>query len=482
VNPGWLAALDDRNGIGIDTTSDTYFMTDYEGDVTNRNDNIIEVDVDGIILNAWETDGPSNDTYNGTSIDEILDIAVVPGTPTRYFATAFNDGNKVYELDLIQNGLWADDSWGKIGECTVPGLTDNYGIDYDEANGVLYHVGDSNTVVVTDLECNLVTSFTCSGAANYNSGVTFIEGVWPAEVWVTDPTSNTTTRCEATGEQPDWEVVQAMSQVGMGDVFAIGDANLWDNYDHDSNGTVSLFEFDNEQLAFNVFALGEECTYCRNIALFKDNYNPLGIDPDPNEEIMTARKIAYETYGSADMGTIDLSPYCKVIVASDQPLSFYQALSSNRSWFEGWIDTGGIFEFHGATYSVDDDWQGLTMPGGFSHVRSLVDDVTISDSTHDLLNQPNTITGTELDGWNYSTHGYFVSLPMNANPIVLHGANVQPTTSEFTLGKGCVVATDQTLEYGWDLGYSAILENFILYSECSGFSRVYLPLFFAVYP
>ncbi|MDZ7704236.1 MAG: hypothetical protein U5L04_07130 [Trueperaceae bacterium] len=57
------------------------------------------------ILNAWEMDDEvgSNDSADGSEIDSIIDIAVVPGSPTRYFATAAYDGALVYEIELHQN-------------------------------------------------------------------------------------------------------------------------------------------------------------------------------------------------------------------------------------------------------------------------------------------------------------------------------------------------------------------------------------------
>ncbi|MGW8227157.1 MAG: DUF4350 domain-containing protein, partial [Anaerolineales bacterium] len=58
-------------------------------------------------------------------------------------------------------------------------------------------------------------------------------------------------------------VVQALVPLGSGDVFAIGDANLWDSSDLDSNGVANLNEYDNSRLALNVFAFGRQCTQCR---------------------------------------------------------------------------------------------------------------------------------------------------------------------------------------------------------------------------
>jgi hypothetical protein len=47
--------------------------------------------------------------------------------------------------------------------------------------------------------------------------------------------------------------VQAMADLGSGDVFVIGDVSLWSNGDADGDSTDNLSEYDNTQLALNVF-------------------------------------------------------------------------------------------------------------------------------------------------------------------------------------------------------------------------------------
>ncbi len=208
VNPGWPASLDNRTGVGYDFTTGHYFLSDYQGDLSIRDDNIVEIDATGRILNAWETDGTSNDSYDGSIINQIIDIAVAPGAPTRYFATAIGDGNLVYEIELRKAGQFIPNTWSKVMTCTVPGLSDSIGIDYDAQNGVLYHSDwNSTNIVVTDLRCNVLDVFTCNSGSGMNTGVTFVEGKWPPEVWVTDWVSNRTTRCEAVGHKPPPEVI-----------------------------------------------------------------------------------------------------------------------------------------------------------------------------------------------------------------------------------------------------------------------------------
>jgi len=327
-------------------------------------------------------------------------------------------------------------------------------------------------------------------------------------------------------------VVQALSPVGAGDVFAIGDANLWDNTDLDGNGIVNLYEYDNAQLAKNVFAFGKKCEQCW-WALFKDNdpwapqtlqrlsipyptaesddeslldstgnfsqgdlntiaqlYSREDVDNllaapalgevspewiDPNERVMQAWNIPYTIFHSTDIAGVDLEPYCKAIVASQQPLTFYQSLSENRTWFESWINGGGMLEFHGAPY-LSDDWSGLPMPGGFSMSYYNSNNVSINDAAHLLSSRPNPISSAELENWGFSSHGYLVDLPADSLEIITHESAGMPMAAKFSLGDGCVVATELTIEWGWDLEYSPILENYILHDDCESNYHLYLSL------
>ncbi|MFW6136343.1 MAG: hypothetical protein ACOC7N_05940, partial [Chloroflexota bacterium] len=205
-NPGWPWSLDNRTGVGHDFNTDTYFLPDYNGDLSNADDNIVEITPDGVILNAWEMDDEvgGNDSSDGSAIHSVIDIAVVPGDPTRYFVTAAYDGSIVYEIALTKTGTWwTPNSWSTLMTYTVPGLTDNLGIDYDAEHEQLYHSGwQTTTIVVTDLSCTPVETFTCPSEAGYHSGITYIEGSDPPEVWVTNFTDDRTTRCEAPGVGP----------------------------------------------------------------------------------------------------------------------------------------------------------------------------------------------------------------------------------------------------------------------------------------
>lgn len=193
-NPGWPVTLNARTGVASDNSLLRLFTTDYHGDLS-RWDNIVETDGSNIIQNAWETYGPSNDSADGTSIYGILDIAVIPGVTPRYFVSAIEDGSVVYEIQLAKLGQFVPNSWQTVKTCSVPGLGDNAGIDYDQEHGLLFHSdAASSKIVVTDLDCHPVSTFTCPSPSGFSSGIAYAEG--HSEVWVTDKNSNQTTRCK----------------------------------------------------------------------------------------------------------------------------------------------------------------------------------------------------------------------------------------------------------------------------------------------
>ncbi|MFQ6107576.1 MAG: thrombospondin type 3 repeat-containing protein, partial [Thermoplasmata archaeon] len=201
-----------------------------------------------------------------------------------------------------------------------------------------------------------------------------------------------------------------------------------------------------------------------SVALFQNN-DPWGTTS--NKDILTSNGISYDVFTSADMGVVDLSGYDKIIVSSQQTNSFYQDLAANRAWFESYIAIGKKFEMHGATY-FSDSWDGLIMPGGFSSVDSMmIDQLTISDPGHEVVNNPHVITDSEIDNWLYSSHGHLTGFSVSPKVIIEDTLTGDPVLAEFRFGGGTVIASMMTLEWAYFWGYSPLLENLILYNPIS---------------
>ncbi|MFX0065464.1 MAG: hypothetical protein ACFFC7_25105, partial [Candidatus Hermodarchaeota archaeon] len=155
---------------------------------------------------------------------------------------------------------------------------------------------------------------------------------------------------------------------------------------------------------------------------------------------------------------MSLTMYQKVIISPMQSVSFYDALETNIVWLENYVRYGGVLEVHAATSPTVGDW---ILPGGFGFIKNNTDNIDIVDPTHYILNNPNfNITETELEGWGASTHGYFNN---TSEATVILTDSAEPVLFEIRYGLGYIVATGQTLEYGYEHAYSDFLENVVWY-------------------
>jgi len=196
------------------------------------------------------------------------------------------------------------------------------------------------------------------------------------------------------------------------------------------------------------------------VALFQ-NWHPW--DYPSNEEALDRYGIPYVVFSSGDFGAVDLSIFTKVVIASDQDQTFYNAMDAYRWWFEDYVRNGGVLEMHAACWSWHGGgWIG-SLPGGLEWTSYYVDYVTIVDYTHPVVTTPNPISDAELDSWSTSVHGYFRNYPANSHIVIIEDSTMQPAYIEFEYGNGFIVASSQTLEWAYKQRLSLILENSLLY-------------------
>jgi hypothetical protein len=201
-----------------------------------------------------------------------------------------------------------------------------------------------------------------------------------------------------------------------------------------------------------------------SVALFMDA-DPWG--STANEAVLTSYGISYAVFNSSHMGRVDLGWYAKVIIASDQPQAFYDAMNMSLGWFEDYVEDGGVLEIHAADGGWNSGyWVGL-LPGGLQFIHQGEDLINITDPTHPVVRTPNPITDTELDYWGSSVHGHFNdTYPVESRIVLTDNSTGLPVYLEFDYGFGHIIASSQTLEYGYMNGRSLILENsLLLYSQ-----------------
>ena len=200
--------------------------------------------------------------------------------------------------------------------------------------------------------------------------------------------------------------------------------------------------------------------YAYMVAIVKNN------DPwlsPANEHILKNYNLPYVIINSNQFGSVNLKPFSKVVIASDQDQTFYYSIETYRWWFEKYVAEGGTLEIHAA----DGGWHGGEwvgpLPGGISWASYYSDYVQIVDDQHLIVNYPHEISEWELNNWYYSVHGYFYGYPSDAHAILIEGYTSHPAYLELNYGNGTIVASSQTLEWGYRLGYGQILENSLLY-------------------
>ncbi|MFW9856219.1 MAG: S8 family serine peptidase [Candidatus Thorarchaeota archaeon] len=177
--------------------------------------------------------------------------------------------------------------------------------------------------------------------------------------------------------------------------------------------------------------------------------------------ILESNGIAFNVLESQFFGSTNLSFYQRVIIPSDQPQSYYDALSLHLGWLEAYSQAGGIVEIHAADRgSNSGTWSG-TLPLGIIYHYSIQNIIDVEDPSNPIFFSPNIITDDELDYWGVSAHGY-LSNTGGAN-VILSGAGL-PILIETTHGQGYYLISCQTLERAYNWGYSMILENILLYN------------------
>ncbi len=207
--------------------------------------------------------------------------------------------------------------------------------------------------------------------------------------------------------------------------------------------------------------LGETCEPALSAAAVFRDAEPWG--STSIQDILTANGVTFGLFASADIGVVSLAPFDKVVIASNQSPAFYDAVSDNAAWFDAFVTGGGVLEFHGAS-AYENDWSALPMPAGLTIApqdpNTADDALTIVAPAHWLVSAPNAIAPGQIDGWGFSTHGYFTGAGAPFATIIREDEFQQPVLIELDSGAGCVIATMMTVE--WSGADPEVLENLLL--------------------
>lgn len=180
-----------------------------------------------------------------------------------------------------------------------------------------------------------------------------------------------------------------------------------------------------------------------------------------NEYALKELGIAYDVVGSSQLATTDLSKYGMVIIASDQPTWTYNNFISSKDKIANYVYNGGVLVAHATDRGWQDGyWSSSFLPMGVTHVNNYNNALSIVDSSSPIVNG---ITDAQLDGWGYSTHGYFTNVPAGAHIIIGITGNPTgyPTYIEYSYGSGKVLATMETIEWPWKMNFGEAQKNLL---------------------
>jgi len=192
------------------------------------------------------------------------------------------------------------------------------------------------------------------------------------------------------------------------------------------------------------------------VGIFKDS-NPWG--STAWEQVCLANGIPYEIHTSSEFATLDFSQFQVIVVCSVQGDAYYAAYMANAAKFVNYVTSGGFLFYAGCTQSSM-TWPPY-LPGTTINNLYQGDNYNvIDDPTHPAVaGMPSPIYGT------WASHNYFTNVPAGVH-VICHGqGHGYPTLVEYGLGAGIVLASGQTLEYGYanSQGAGQILINGLLY-------------------
>jgi len=149
---------------------------------------------------------------------------------------------------------------------------------------------------------------------------------------------------------------------------------------------------------------------------------------------------------SWQIASTDFADFDVVITVGDEGSSYYNALSANVAKFTSFVQGGGVVQYQAATQGSN-----VALAGGASAVFGDLEEL------NDVVLPGHPIVQglpAELPGTN-ANHCTLTDLPPGAQVITESSAAHLPTTVEYSLGLGRVIATGMTWEFLYVHGFSS---------------------------
>jgi hypothetical protein len=163
--------------------------------------------------------------------------------------------------------------------------------------------------------------------------------------------------------------------------------------------------------------------------------------------------------GTGQLASTDLSPYDVLIVPSDQHQA-YLDLAAHAAQIDAWVTHGGRLEYHAAGYGFNGGDPTLyTLPGGMTVTPDFPSTNVVLLPDHPIAaGVPSPFTG------NAASHVRFLNIPASAQ-LILGNDTGLPNCVQYAHGAGLIVASGQTLEWGYAHNQAAgqVLRNLVPY-------------------
>ena len=176
-----------------------------------------------------------------------------------------------------------------------------------------------------------------------------------------------------------------------------------------------------------------------------------------NNAIATELGYAITTIDSSQLGHTDLSNFDFIVLAGAQSSSTYGNVVQNMPSIENYVNSGGVWLVNYAAPDAQLPYSYDVLPGANSltFTGQYGSEINIVTANSDLITGPGgTITNTNLDGGNYSTHGYTASLmPANATSILSTNNASQIVAFDYAYGSGNVVVHTLPVEFYNGIGH-----------------------------
>jgi hypothetical protein len=214
---------------------------------------------------------------------------------------------------------------------------------------------------------------------------------------------------------------------------------------------------------------------------------PSGSGADVDE--LTAQNKNWCGISSGQIGTTNLSQFKEIVIAAAQTQTFYENLFPAPTHLihpaiSTWVNNGGILSANltdcasgpgggGGWPCGADASTSFTFVAGVQHVTAFSQDNDIATPSHPIVADglpcpsgncgviADSGTFADLDGWNFSSHGYFINLPAGTTVIISDPTQFppQPVMVEYPFGAGTVIATLTTTEWRYVGDFGSLPQN-----------------------